>query len=134
MDALNAAYRRGHISIVRILLEHGTDGDALTEVGRTILQRATLQGDAPIVRLLVNAQRGLDGAVLQAASFAGDGVIVRLLLEYGADVDARNGNALHASLSTGHDAIVRLLLDHGADVNARGATHDLTALYMAFSR
>jgi ankyrin repeat protein len=51
--------------------------------------------------------------------------VVGLLLEYGVDVDARDGKGgtpLHHAAEEEHTKVARLLLEYGADVNARNNT------------
>ncbi|GAW02077.1 hypothetical protein LENED_003707 [Lentinula edodes] len=90
-NALQAASKNGHESIVKLLLEHNAD---------------------------VNAQGGryYENA-LQTASYCGHVPIVKLLLEHNADVNAQGGqygNALQAASYMGHEDITQLLLQNGA--------------------
>jgi Ankyrin repeats (3 copies)/Ankyrin repeats (many copies) len=77
--------------VVRLLLEHGADINAQTNIGRTPLHWASKWG------------------VLE---------VVRLLLEHGADVEVKNNNgetALQELEAVGrvHDEVVKLLREHG---------------------
>ncbi|KAL5331257.1 hypothetical protein ACEPPN_000786 [Leptodophora sp. 'Broadleaf-Isolate-01'] len=83
----------GYGELVNVLLERGTD---------------------------VNAVGGVYGSALQAASAEGNEAIVSILLEKGADVNIQGGqygNALQAASAEGNEAIVSMLLEKGADVN-----------------
>ncbi|EXU98136.1 ankyrin repeat protein, partial [Metarhizium robertsii] len=89
-NALQAASFRGHLEIVKLLLDKGAD---------------------------VNAQGGLYGTTLHAASSGGHLEIVQLLLDKGADVNAQGGEygtALQGASSRGHLEIVQLLQGRGA--------------------
>ena len=99
---LYLAAEHGHLGMVKLLLDKGSD---------------------------VNAQDNHWGTALQAASLGGYEQIVKLLINKGADVNAQGGggwsrNALQRASEVGHDQIVRLLLDHGADVNVQGGHLD----------
>jgi ankyrin repeat protein len=92
--ALGLAAFFSHPDVVRLLLEHGADVDA---VARNAQVRTT---------------------ALQAAAASGDNESARLLLDAGADVHvAESGGftALHAAAASGNKELVRLLLEHGAD-------------------
>ena len=94
-NALQGASSEGHITVVQMLLDKGTD---------------------------INAQGGYYGNALQAASYGGYDKVVQMLLDKGADVNAQGGlcgNALHAALYGGHDKVVQMLVNNGADVNAK---------------
>jgi cytohesin len=87
-----AAYR-GHIEIVRALIDAGADVNKVRDNGMT---------------------------PLFAAAYKGHGDIVRALIDAGADVNkARDDGAtpLFAAAQQGHVEIVRALIDAGADVN-----------------
>ncbi|UKZ97145.1 uncharacterized protein TrAFT101_011912 [Trichoderma asperellum] len=132
--ALQAASERGHLSIVKLLLERGAEVNAPPSpvAGRTALQAATRGGFGPIVHLLLSlgAQVNAPSArykgitALQGACLQGSLEIVELLLRSGADVQAsgggfdRNGTALHAAAEKGHVEIVKKLIGVGADINA----------------
>ncbi|EHK23069.1 uncharacterized protein TRIVIDRAFT_151071 [Trichoderma virens Gv29-8] len=81
-----------------LLTSNALDTNLMDKFGRTPLSRAAQNGHEAVVRLLLE-----------------------LLLEYGADVEAHNGDGqtpLWRAAANGHEAVVRLLLKHGADVEA----------------
>ncbi|KAI0265758.1 ankyrin repeat protein, partial [Russula aff. rugulosa BPL654] len=91
--------------VVRLLLEHGADANALDVDNRTALHRVS--------------ELGRVGAA-------------RVLLEHGADVNARdvkNATPLHLAIKWVHDwyddargdylGVARLLLRYGSDIHAR---------------
>ncbi|KAL6859428.1 ankyrin repeat-containing domain protein [Trichoderma novae-zelandiae] len=132
--ALKGAAERGHLDIVKLLLELGAEvnGPPSPSAGRTALQAASGGGFGAIVQLLlecgahVNAPsaryKGL--TALQGACLRGNPVVVDLLLGAGADVQASSGGydgdatALHAAAEKGHVEIVKKLVGVGADLNA----------------
>lgn len=133
-SALQAASERGHLNIVKLLLEGGAEVNAPPSpvAGRTALQAAARGGFGPIVHLLLSlgAQANAPSArykgitALQGACLQGNLVIVELLLNSGADIQALgggydgDGTALHAAAEKGHIEIVKKLIGAGADVNA----------------
>ncbi len=64
---------------------------------------------------------GIMCTALYCAAFYGHELACRLLLEYGADVNARSGDAGSTPIMAGanHTNICKLLLDYGAQANAR---------------
>jgi ankyrin repeat protein len=133
-SALQAASERGHLSIVKLLLELGAEVNAPPSpvAGRTALQAAARGGFGVIVQLLLEngAQVNAPSArykgitALQGACLHGTLEIVDLLLKSGADVQASgggydgDGTALHAAAEKGYIEIVKKLIEIGADVNS----------------
>ncbi|KAI6080966.1 nucleoside phosphorylase domain-containing protein [Hypoxylon rubiginosum] len=121
--ALQDASFAGHMKIIQMYLDRGTDVNARGGLYGNALQAASSNGHEKVVQILldrgadVNAQGGRYGNALQAASWWGHEKVVKILLNQGADVNARGGlraNALQAALSNGRKNIVLLLLVHGA--------------------
>ncbi|KAJ5999891.1 hypothetical protein N7481_000300 [Penicillium waksmanii] len=123
------ASKNGHEKAVQVLLGHGADVNAQSDLFGTALQAACFSGHSKVVRVLlehggdINPQGGLFGNPLHAACSRGDDRIVQVLIEHGADVNTQGddgGYALQRACSGGHENIVQGLLEHGADVNAQG--------------
>jgi ankyrin repeat protein len=94
-SALRAAAAAGHVSTVRLLMDHGAE---------------------------IN-DSDLNGVPLALASAFGHTEVVKTLLDRGANIeiqDNRGIRPLHSSVSSkrGNVDVVRLLLDRGADINA----------------
>ncbi len=140
---LQVASEKGHVSIIRMLLEAGADIHAdLRGDGHRALMRAITYRNREAIVLLLNAgadpklrDNGDRNALNRAAYRGGLADIVRLLLStYGADVDYSNvhGNtALHEASLNGHADTVKVLLQAGASIdilnnNGRSAFHFVT--------
>lgn len=144
--ALQAASERGHLEVVKKLLDLGADVNAQASPtgGRTALQAAACHGQTAIVRLLLDSGADVNASAaryagftaLQAACFNGDAALVKLFLDIGADMYAigggyRDGMALHAAAQSGSVEIVQQLIDAGCDVNVCSPRRGQTALQSA---
>jgi ankyrin repeat protein len=136
------------VPLARLLIQRGAHIDATdNEYSRTVLHKAVLHGNYPIVALLLT--HGVDVNVadddgLRALHFAGDhdmvvhdnaemvhdnAEMVHLLIAHGADIEARSADGdtpliVSSQYKQKHN-ITKALLKHGADAgvhNKRGAT------------
>ena len=146
--ALMWAVGQHHADVVEVLLAHGADVHARSDVwsqmmavpphgqpeynadvphgGNTALMFAARNGDLASARLLIAA--GADVADTNAwgvsavtmAAHAGFTPLVALFLDAGADPDAAEAGfaAIHAAVMRRDAKLVATLLDHGADPNA----------------
>lgn len=134
LSPLYAAAVRGHIDVVRLLLNRGAIVRPADPDIPPPLYGAVQGGHRNVVELLLASGADVDPEAaggwnaLYPAALAGHTEIVELLLARGADVNAANpggDTALHAAAKLGSQAMVELLLANGADVNAtdtRGRT------------
>ena len=122
--AMQAAARKKHHQVVKVLIESGFVG----EEGGPPLHHAAWSGHAEVVQYLVDQGADIeaqdcDGATaLHWAAWKGYVDIMRILLDKGHDTriqDAAGGSALHFAAYFGQDVAATLLLDRGADVNAK---------------
>jgi ankyrin repeat protein len=124
---IHAFARRGRTSIVKLLLEKGTDVDALDSDGMTVLICAVIFGHEEMVRLLLENGADIEisskgNTALIAAAMQNGEHIVRQLLDHGAEIEAKNDagyTALHIASAHAYVKVVQLLLDAGADINTR---------------
>ena len=99
--ALTAAAEKGHLPVVRFLVEQGADMEKTDRNGNSPLMYATMVGHVEMVRYL---------------------------LEQGANRDKANSEgytSLHVAASCSHLEIAKLLKVYGADLNARTTDGDL---------
>ena len=128
---LHAASYKGHIDVVRVLLDHGANVNTTDKKKETPLSSAYRAEHLEIMRLLLEHGADVDvssgygrisyGRISHNASQAGQLEIVHLLLRHNADVNAKgsmNWTPLHNASHGGHAKVVQLLLDYGADINA----------------
>lgn len=143
---LHAASYRGHLDVVRLLLDHGADVNPTRGWGkRTPLSSAYDGCQLEVMRLLL--ERGADvdticsltgslTRLVHRASLHGNVEALQLLLRHNADVNARgraNCTPLHCASLRGHGDAVELLLDNGADVDLQTTDLD-TPLCLASER
>lgn len=106
---LNYAFHAGHLSVIKMLIEHGADVNTVDVIeGTTLLQSA--------------AQSSLSNT--EQVSF---------LIDQGLDVhrtDCYDNTALIYAAHSGSSALIELLIRHGIDLNARG-DFGLTAVMWA---
>jgi hypothetical protein len=112
-DALRAAAKRGSLSMVKTLVEHGADDLA----GALCASNCSLA----LVSYLVEKGAGDLTHGLEACASKGDLAVVRYLVAHGASVEEA---PLHASLQIGdvanRDVITSYFLEHGARAESLG--------------
>jgi len=127
VDSLIEAILSSRPDEAAALVERGTPVDGISRYGSTPLYTAAVQGEAEIVRMLLEAGADpnqestgeSDGTPLCGAASWGFADVVRLLLRYGADPNLRESGggpktALAWARRNHHDEVVRLLLENGA--------------------
>jgi ankyrin repeat protein len=122
---LDSALDRGNPTI-DLLLAHGADVRSADNFGNTRLHRASGQGDAIAVKMLL--ARGADAMARNTDGWtplhaAEDADVAKLLLSAGADVNARDrwgDTPLHKSCTADRKGdLMKVLLAGGANVNAK---------------
>lgn len=121
----------GKLSVIRCLVSHGADVNAVSDTGSTPVRSACFMTHLDIVSYLVEC-----GADILKANYNGGTCLINsvqsvqlclYLLQHGASVNARdiqNKTALHYAIQEHRFETTKLLLDHGADPHARSRYND----------
>jgi len=135
---LNLAIKDKSNDVISFLLTNqATDVDISNKFGETPLMIASIDGNLPVVKALVqgrNAQLDHIGwTPLHYASSRGHLEVAQYLLANGSIVDSMspgNTTPLMMAVQSGNEQLVKLLLDKGADIQLRNA-NGLTAIDIA---
>jgi ankyrin repeat protein len=132
LGPLHIASGWGYVNIIRILLAHGAEVNAISH-GATPLQTATMWGQAKSVRMLIDA--GADVNLVSGTEFGlpllklaverGSVDLARILLGANAAIGPVRGDgttALGIATACGHQDIVKLFLESGADFTRENKT------------
>ena len=113
--ALSFAADRGHVEIVKVLLERGADPDAVDSFyHQTPLASAAYKGNAEVVRILLERSKRGVGSALLSGVFAGKPEVVDVVLATGR-VSARDlSYVLEAAERTQNKDIIERLRKAGA--------------------
>ncbi|XP_069125262.1 ankyrin repeat and KH domain-containing protein 1-like isoform X1 [Argopecten irradians] len=139
-SALTLACYKGHLEMVKFLLEAGADQEHKTDEMHTALMEASMDGHVEVARLLldsgaqVNMPADSFESPLTLAACGGHVDLASLLIERGANLEEVNDEGytpLMEAAREGHEEMVALLLAHGADINAQTEETQETALTLA---
>jgi ankyrin repeat protein len=127
-NALHIAVRNSHHSIIRLLVETGTDINSRNNQQMTALQLAINSANTSTAQLLlelgadVTCTTSTGETALHLAARVGDVAIVESLLQRCVSINVRNHcgeTALHAAVTAGHEDVVRVMLTHGVDSQSK---------------
>jgi len=128
--------------LISMLLNMGTNVNAVGSDGNRALDIACLKGDAASARILLehganpNLRNKAGSTPLHDAALSGNKEVVEMLLARGADVSAQDPESkstpLHYAASFGRLEAVKTLVEHGADVSAKDSKGQ-TALQLAIN-
>ncbi|KAJ5376060.1 hypothetical protein N7509_012946 [Penicillium cosmopolitanum] len=121
--------------IAKILLDHGANINIVSYRGDTALHRAAVNRHLALASFLldrginINVSGHIDRSsycichtALHLAVQNQDYRMARLFIEWGADLEIKNGfweRPLHLAVSKNCESITKLLIDYGADLNAQ---------------
>ncbi|XP_024080647.1 ankyrin repeat domain-containing protein 17-like isoform X3 [Cimex lectularius] len=139
-SALTLACYKGHLDMVRFLLEAGADQEHKTDEMHTALMEASMDGHVEVARLLldsgaqVNMPTDSFESPLTLAACGGHVDLALLLIERGANIEEVNDEGytpLMEAAREGHEDMVAILLVKGANINAQTEETQETALTLA---
>ncbi|XP_044743261.1 ankyrin repeat and KH domain-containing protein 1 isoform X4 [Chrysoperla carnea] len=139
-SALTLACYKGHLNMVRFLLDAGADQEHKTDEMHTALMEASMDGHVEVARLLldsgaqVNMPTDSFESPLTLAACGGHVDLAMLLIERGANIEEVNDEGytpLMEAAREGHEEMVALLLSQGANINAQTEETQETALTLA---
>ncbi len=116
--ALAQAVRKGHLDIVRLLINKDADLSIRTNAANTILMLAVLAKKPAIVELLltrandINAQDHVGDTALMLAASSGQNDVLEMLIAAGADLQLRNKedlNAFQIANNSGHQETAEII-------------------------
>lgn len=126
---LNLAIKDKSEDVITFLVANkATDVDISNKFGETPLMIASIEGNLPLVKSLIQVQKAqinhIGWTPLHYASANGHLEIAQYLLANGAIVDALspgNTTPLMMAVQSGNESLVKLLLDKGADLQLRNS-------------
>ncbi|XP_030756084.1 ankyrin repeat domain-containing protein 17 isoform X3 [Sitophilus oryzae] len=142
-SALTLACYKGHLDMVRFLLEAGADQEHKTDEMHTALMEASMDGHVEVARLLLDSGAQVQNVNMPTDSFespltlaacGGHVDLAMLLIERGANIEEVNDEGytpLMEAAREGHEEMVHLLLGQGANINAQTDETQETALTLA---
>jgi ankyrin repeat protein len=139
MTALHLACALGDREIAELLLESGTELDAMTDGGQTSLLLAICSGNSSVTELLISRGANIllsnnhGTTPLHRASQLGDLETIKQLIRNGAEISVSTKDSytpLLYAAANGHSEVVTLLLDKGADLSDANE-NGYTSLHLA---
>jgi ankyrin repeat protein len=148
MKVLHLTVERGHVDIVKLLIQNGADVNAVDSEKCTSLHHVASTGHVTIAKLLIQSGADVNALMngdyfnseqnftaLHIASKYGHVGVAKVLIQNGADVNAMglyNETSIHIAAENRHVDVVKLLIQNGGDLNAV-PKFNRSALYLACS-
>ncbi|XP_077999520.1 ankyrin repeat domain-containing protein 17-like isoform X2 [Glandiceps talaboti] len=139
-SALTLACYKGHLEMVKLLLEAGADHEHKTDEMHTALMEAAMDGHVEVAKLLldhgaqVNMPADSFESPLTLAACGGHVELAALLIGQGANIEEVNDEGytpLMEAAREGHEEMVDLLLAQDANIYAQTEETQETALTLA---
>lgn len=135
---LNLAIKDKSDDVIRYLISNkSTDVDLSNKYGETPLMIASIEGNLPVVKMLVEQRKAkidhIGWTPLHYASSKGQLEVARYLIANGAVIDSQspgNTTPLMMAVHAGNEDLIKLLLDKGADLQLRN-NNGFTAIDIA---
>lgn len=135
---LNLAIKDRSDDVIQLLIANkATDVDLSNKSGETPLMMASIDGNLPLVKTLVQQRKAqidhIGWTPLHYACAKGHFEVAQYLIANGAIIDSLspgNTTPLMMAVQSGNEALVKLLLDKGADLRLKN-TNGLTAIDIA---
>jgi ankyrin repeat protein len=131
---LHVACEKGHVQVVKELVEHGADVDVKDKDGSSPLHWACAKGHLAVVNELLSRGANIEvedidgNTPLHLACANCHVAVVNELLSRGANIEAQDrygDTPLHDASWNGHVAIVKALLSSGANIRAANNDRNL---------
>eukprot|EP01098_Paradermamoeba_levis_P010595 TRINITY_DN4458_c0_g2_i1.p1 TRINITY_DN4458_c0_g2~~TRINITY_DN4458_c0_g2_i1.p1 ORF type:complete len:333 (-),score=43.50 TRINITY_DN4458_c0_g2_i1:22-1020(-) len=122
--ALMRAATMHKLEMIRVLVAHGADVNAVDHTGKTALERALTSHMLDVVRVLlsvpgIRVENRLDGSSVlgdYCGWFVPNIPVLKLFLEAGADVNTGKGRPLTLAYQKANPEVAHWLIERGADV------------------
>ncbi len=121
-SSLILACREGYVDLVKILVKHGADIEAVDGIDYSALMWASYNGRTEILQFLIES--GADTSAMTIREWASAGIKEKVLTLIGSGADVNESTsygttALMRASANGFTEIVQILIENGAIVNAR---------------
>ncbi len=127
---LHVSSYNGHLNIVKLLIEKGSDVNFRNRRKQTPLHLAIFNGHSDVIEYLISKGADIDAPENEGsnpaswAAYTGQIKILEILMKLGANIhgkDHANNTCLHWAAYKGHTDIVELLVNLSADPNEKNS-------------
>jgi hypothetical protein len=131
-EPLKYASSNGHLDLLKILIDNGSDINASDDEGLQAIHYAASEGNNHCLIYILDKGANVNSAnddgwqAIHASTREGHLTSLEILLSYGADANSieRGGwYPVHFAADNGHSNCLELLISHGADANSITNSH-----------